>query len=310
MEQAFKRTEVSIISPLRYPGSKKRLASYIGEVIKANQLQKIHLVEPFAGGASVSLQLLNDGIVDRVSLIEKDALVASFWQLVFSEVEDDIDWLIEQVESIPVTLEKWIYFKQSPNLSQREKALACLFLNRTSFSGILAPTAGPIGGKKQESAYKIDCRFPRQTLVNRIKKAALLRPKVNVVLNDDWQKGIKALLQTRVEEANWLFYFDPPFFHKAQNLYTHYFTTEDHLQLRDFVTSKLQENWILSYDYCQEVLDLYGQADQAHVELLYSANGTGGMRVAKEAILTNLPKLVDENRLWRTTQEWKAKNAI
>lgn len=54
------RRQASIISPLRYPGAKRRLSGYIAETLKLNSLRPKLLVEPFAGGLSVALQLLND----------------------------------------------------------------------------------------------------------------------------------------------------------------------------------------------------------------------------------------------------------
>ncbi|HEX8231002.1 MAG TPA: effector-associated domain EAD1-containing protein [Chloroflexia bacterium] len=57
---AVDREEVSIVSPLRYPGSKRRLAGYIEATLRINNLRPALFVEPFAGGASVALQLLTD----------------------------------------------------------------------------------------------------------------------------------------------------------------------------------------------------------------------------------------------------------
>jgi len=69
----------TITSPLRYPGSKRRLAKYIDKMIHANDLKPDLFVEVFAGGASLSLQLLESETVQQVGLIEKDPLVAAFW---------------------------------------------------------------------------------------------------------------------------------------------------------------------------------------------------------------------------------------
>ena len=68
--EPLRRSEASILSPLRYPGAKRRLCGFISEALKLNGLKPRLLVEPFAGGASVSLQLLNDGIVENVALAE------------------------------------------------------------------------------------------------------------------------------------------------------------------------------------------------------------------------------------------------
>src|SRR5438034_1229838 len=140
---------VPILSPLRYPGAKRRLGGYIVEALHLNGLRPRLLVEPFAGGANVALQLLAYSAVDKVVLGERDALLASFWRTVFF----DADWLIEQVQTIPVTVHQWERFRKAPGDTDRDRALACLFLNRTSFSGILADNAGPIGGRHQRSIY-------------------------------------------------------------------------------------------------------------------------------------------------------------
>lgn len=290
----------SIISPLRYPGSKRRLAKYIGEMLEANALEPELFVECFAGGASVSLQLLNDGRVQQIGLIEKDPLVASFWQVVFSE--DDVEWLIAQIREIEITVEKWREFKGSVPDDQRMRALVCLFLNRTSFSGILAPSAGPLGGPAQASTYHIDCRFPRETLVARIEQAHALRDKVAFVWQVDWADGLQRIACEQKEEKlplDVLFYFDPPFFNKAERLYTFYFANGDHTRLRDTIVS-LTQHWILSYDYCPQVEELYEDNDATHIEMLYSAAQNNGQYEAKEVLLTNLPILPRNRKLWRT----------
>src|SRR5262245_43893884 len=141
------RTEATIMSPLRYPGGKRRLAAFIAEILRLNGLRPKLFVEPFAGGASVALQLLNDGHVEAIALGEKDPLVASFWRIVFH----DHKWLIQRIKRMKPTLPTWDYYKDGEFHNDHERALACLYLNRTSFSGILAPGAGPIGGRLQES---------------------------------------------------------------------------------------------------------------------------------------------------------------
>ena len=88
-----------------------------------NSLHPRVFVEPFAGGASVSLQLLNDGVVGAIVLGERDPLLASLWKVIF----DDSDWLIDQLESIDVTVANWRYFRETSFHSSRDRALACIF---------------------------------------------------------------------------------------------------------------------------------------------------------------------------------------
>jgi len=79
MSQPLTRRGVTILSPLRYPGAKRRLSGYLAEVLRLNGLKPKLFVEPFAGGASVSLELLNKGLVEAIALGERDPLVADFW---------------------------------------------------------------------------------------------------------------------------------------------------------------------------------------------------------------------------------------
>lgn len=145
----------------------------------------------------------------------------------------DTDWLVEQVERVPVTLERWHYFRSSRPRSNRDRALACLFLNRTSFSGILSPTAGPIGGQKQESEYRIDCRFPVTTLVERIRQAAALADRVRFVEQGDRQATIEKVNALGHGRDEVFYYLDPPFYKKSDRLYAHGFGVEDHVRLHD-----------------------------------------------------------------------------
>jgi DNA adenine methylase len=53
--------------------------------------------------------------------------------------------------------------------------IAGLFFNRTNFSGIIG--AGPIGGQKQASAYKIDCHFNRAPLARQVARSPRVRDR-------------------------------------------------------------------------------------------------------------------------------------
>lgn len=290
------------LSPLRYPGSKRRLMNYVERALGANNFRPRLYVEPFVGGGNVALYLLQRKMVEKVILIDLDPWIASFWQTVF----DDSEWLIEQIERVPVTLETWHTIKHSNPTTRREQAWACLFLNRTSFSGILRPEVGPLGGKLQASPYKIDCRFPRQTLIERIRKIATFREHIYAVWNLSWEKGLELLRSEqktgKLPSGGVFFYLDPPFFEKADALYRYYFTEEDHRRLRDALLN-LGDKWLLSYDSAEQVELLYGEAialnangtKQSHVELLYSLSSLRERKRGKEIILSNLDTLPELN---------------
>ena len=263
-----------------------------------NNLRPALYVESFVGGGSVALQLLQGDLVEKAILMDLDPWVASFWETVFF----DSEWLIEQISAAQVTFENWQAIKQSNPQTTREQAWVCFFLNRTSFSGILERKAGPLGGKEQASEYKIDCRFPRDTLIDRVQRIALFKDKILGVWCTSWEQGI-ARIRTEQEAGklptdNLLFYFDPPFFEKADALYRFYFTSDDHAKLRDALLI-LTDKWILSYDSADQVEALYGPAIQLKtngtkkhdVELLYSVSVMQERKKGKEVILSNLERL-------------------
>ncbi len=300
----LQRNEVSILSPLRYPGSKRRLAAYVGRSLELNRLHPDIFIEPFAGGASVALQLLNDGQVRTIGLADADPLVAAFWQTVFF----DADWLVDQVSTTDISLERWDQLKRQRHTDRRTRALACLFLNRTSFSGILARSAGPIGGRKQTSVYELACRFPRATLIRRIRQAERLRKKVQFVWNLPWRTTmgrVRQMTNSGTMPQSAFYYFDPPFIHKAPRLYNVWFAPEEHCAFRNYVV-RLADPWIVSYDAAPEALELYaGQSEtDAHVEVLYTGSGPSRRRMY-ETIVSNLTLLPAETRLWRRTDEWQ-----
>jgi DNA adenine methylase len=294
----------SILSPLRYPGAKRRLAPFISELLRVNDCRPALLIEPFAGGASVALQLLNDRVVDSIGIADRDPLIASFWKTAFFETE----WLVEAVKTVSVSVTEWQRRHDSPHRgSVRDQALTCLFLNRTSFSGLLAPGAGPIGGKKQLSRWKIGCRFPRQRLAHRLRQVGALRDDVAFVWNLSWGATLSrvANMNRRRRLARpALFYLDPPFFEKADRLYRFYFNDSDHERLRDAVMG-LRQEWVLSYDSYRRARRLYApdQTSAARLHHIYSTSGAGGVWKSDEVLLTSLAKFPAVRRLWRSNQE-------
>ena len=295
------------LSPLRYPGSKRRLAGYVSDALELNNLRPKLYVEPFVGGANVALHLLMDDFVEQVILVDLDPLVGYFWEAVFF----DTDWLVNQIESIEISIERWYAFKAHEPKTKRDYALSCLFFNRTNFSGILRKEVGPLGGREQKSQYKIDCRFPRDTLIRRIERIAEHREKIAGIWTCSWSDSIERIRKKQLSGAlpskEIFFYFDPPFFNKAGKLYRYYFVDNDHKKLRDFLLD-FQDHWILSYDFADQVEALYGEAiknnkngaSKRDVELIYSTGILPGRKPTKEVIISNLNELPSKTRFWNT----------
>lgn len=291
----------AVISPLRYPGGKRRLVPYIAEALRVNNLQPDLFVEPFAGGASVALELAATGVVRQVGLADLDPWIASFWQTVF----EDCDWLCRRIESITVDLDLWDRLKRTRAKGRRWQALACLVLNRTSFNGALHPRAGPIGGRAQAGPYDLACRFPRERLIKRLRACERLAAAGRIA----WVRCAPALdvirdarLQSQREGLQLFTYLDPPFWAKSRDLYRYSFVDFEHEELAQALRW-LREPWLLSYDVSPGIQELYARHDvrRANVELLYTAT----QRTAyEELVITNLAGLPADTRLWRTQDEW------
>lgn len=270
-------------SILRYPGSKARFCDFIKKTIALNTGKPRLFVEPFCGGASVSIALLEDGVVDHVAINDVDPLIAGLWSVVFSK---DAAWLAQKVLTMPLTLDEWRAQKALAPKTTREAALKCLFLNRTSFNGIIHQS-GPLGGWGQTN-ITLDVRFNRERLATRIRELSKLSDKVTV-RNENW----RAFCHRYSRNPTAVFYLDPPYYHKAEQLYGHIFVESTHEELRDYL-QKMTRPWLLSYDDAQEVRDLYkGVSTNARViDTTYSTHPLGGRSfVGRELLFTNMKKL-------------------
>lgn len=94
---------MKVLSPLRYPGGKAKIADFIKQVVKDNDLLDGVYVEPYAGGAAVALSLLMDEYVSRIIINDKDRSIYAFWHSVLY----DTDRLCKLIEETPVTMETW-----------------------------------------------------------------------------------------------------------------------------------------------------------------------------------------------------------
>jgi DNA adenine methylase len=276
-------------SPLRYPGGKARFSDFIAKSI-ANSGENLKvLVEPFCGGAGASIGLLELGKVPAISLNDSDFLVSSFWQVVFGKsrpTNHDINWLIRKVESTPATIRLWKEIKVWNPRTVREAAWKCLFLNRTSFNGILHK-AGPVGGWEQKKRT-LDARFNREKIVQRLCELYDFRDQVRSVTNTDWKQTCESY--SRVPGS--YLYLDPPYYHKAEQLYGHLFSDNDHVNMRNYL-AELDVPWMLSYDDASEVRTLYQDmpgVDGRVIDQTYSAHPVGGASfVGRELFYSNKP---------------------
>lgn len=251
-------------TPLRYPGGKAKFAPFVKDLMEVNNLSGDYL-EPFAGGAGVALDLLYSGYCKNIHINDFDSAVYNFWKAITTNTEE----FLRVLNQTPITIEEWYRQKtilDNPmNHSDIEHGFAAFFLNRTNRSGILK--GGVIGGKNQDGNYKLDARFHKENLSKRIEKIGDFSDRIKVYNLDalDLLNKVDTMLPN-----DSLIYLDPPYYVKGQGLYRNFYTHEDHVQIRKALDN-VKTKWIVSYDNCNEIKDIYLGYRQEDYELNYSA---------------------------------------
>lgn len=251
-------------SPLRYPGGKASLSSFLFDLIDYNHIINCTYVEPFAGGAGAALTLLFLEKVDQIIINDLDKSIYAFWKATLNYTER----FIEKIRNIDVTIEEWHKQKRiyGDNYSSEfDRGFATFFLNRTNRSGIIE--GGPIGGMKQKGKWKIDARFNKENLIERIKRVALYRSRIKI-LNID---GIELMKQV-YNMPNILIYVDPPYYEKGSSLYLNHYHESNHIELANFLNNHQEFNWLLTYDNVPEIMALYPERTKFEFDLYYHIN--------------------------------------
>ena len=261
----------NIASPLRYPGGKSGLASFLGQVIKDNKMRDPVYAEPYAGGAGAALSLLFSEKVSRIVLNDRDRCIFSVWRAILNQTAQFLDLL----ESTAVTVEEWrrqrdIY--ENPHRhGQLRLGFATFFLNRCNRSGIIV-TGGPIGGHDQQGRWKIDARFNRTTLRDRIERIEMYRERIEVYNLDALDFLRRVVRPITVCKRNpCLVFLDPPYYAKGPELYLNAYNHADHALLARFLKRTRFFNWILTYDNVPQIRELYDNLDPQEFALSYSA---------------------------------------
>lgn len=268
-------------SPLRYPGGKSKLTAYVLETLKLNGLEGGVYVEPFAGGSAISWYLLLEGHVSKVYINDLDDSIYAFWFSVLNLTDE----LCELIENTDVTMDEWFNQKEIQKQGMEAGVLALgfctLFLNRTNHSGVIK--GGVIGGKAQSGKYKLDCRYPKDSIISKIKAIAARSADINLTNLDAVE-----FLQTVVPQidSKSLINLDPPYYVKGKGLYQNFFVHDDHCRLFDEIKN-IKQPWIVTYDDTVQIRDIYQEFNPSSFDLTYTAQVKGK---GKEVII-HQPKI-------------------
>lgn len=269
-------------NPLRYPGAKSKLYDYLKNLIENEHLENYTFIEPYGGSAALTFLLLQNNIIQNAKINERDPLIYSFWYSVLHRTNE----LIQRIQAEPITIDNWHFYSKFKNADFCKNqdvvdiGFAGLFLNRTSFSGILK--GGPLGGHGQTSAYSIDCRFNKSSIIESIRYYSSFANNIELH-NMDAIEFMKQ--ETRYRRNLQVFmYIDPPYYEKGKSLYRYYYSDFDHQSLANFIRNKTFP-WLISYDAAPYIEKLYKKSNKVALYLDYSAKTS---KKGAELLISNL----------------------
>lgn len=270
-------------SPLRYPGGKGKLEPFMELLIKQTGHFGGTYVEPFAGGAGIALELLEKEIVNEIVINDLDKGIYSFWRAILTETNRFID----DIRNVELTVNEWNRQRQVIDDCRRysyELGFATFYMNRTNRSGIIK--GGVIGGVEQAGTWKMNARFNREGLIERIAKIAEKKSRIHLY-NKDVSSFVLNYLPRYQQNA--FVYFDPPYFEKGKQLYLNFFSYNDHVRIERMIDNHVNCDWVITYDDVQEIADIYQNHILRRIDLNYSA---AVKRKASEIIVFRHPDMI------------------
>jgi DNA adenine methylase len=230
-------------SPFRYPGGKTWLVPRVRQWLGGTPPSEF--IEPFAGGAIISLTVAAEKLAPHVTIVEKDEQVAAVWKTIIEN--NQVEWLAERIAAFSLTPESLRECLATKPRSIREKAFQTILKNRTYHGGILAAGSAPL--KYGENGRGIKSRWYAATLKKRILEIAPLRPRLRFIEGD----GIEAI-RKRAKQKDVAFFIDPPYTaagkKAGRRLYTH--SQLDHRELFK-VVARVAGDFLMTYDNTDEV---------------------------------------------------------
>jgi DNA adenine methylase len=240
----------------RYVGGKTRLARPILERLDANHV--VAYREPFFGGGSIGLRMMMTTSSPNCWINDLDPTIHALWQAVAHyacELKQAIREFIPSVAEFKRI--KSDFLSGAPISASRIVHVARdkLALQAMSFGGLGVMLFSPVA--------VIGSHWLPESLCRRID---LISPHLARARVTDLD-----FASMLADDSGASLYLDPPYYHAGPDLYQHAFTAADHLRLRDLLRHT-GHDWVLSYDDCPQIRDLYSFANIEEVEVTYSVS--------------------------------------
>jgi len=231
------------LSPFRYPGGKNWFVDTARKWLKNQQRRPAVLVEPFAGGAGISLAAVNEDLVNEAAFAEIDTDVGATWRTILN---GEAQWLADTITSFRLTRKNVEHVLTTKPTSRGNRAFQCLLRNRTARGGVITRGAGLI--RKGEDGHGLKSRWYPKTIAHRINTISALKQRLKFTQSD----GFK-LIQKFLHRKTVTFFVDPPYTTAARRLYGRW--KIDHERLFKLL-SRAKGSVLMTYDDTEEIRNL------------------------------------------------------
>ena len=253
---------MATLTPYRYPGAKNKLLPVLREYLDPLVMEHNSFIDVFVGGGSVLLDVAQRYPTAKLYANDKDQWIFHFWNIVSGADINQFQELLQLIDQKP-TLELFYKLRETLTADPVESAYRAIFFNRTTFSGIAS--SGPIGGKDQKSKYTVDCRYNSKKLKEKIQACRKLLVGRTIVT------GLDVADYTDLWNTDIPAYLDPPYYDKGDALYIQKMDAFQHEKLAALI--QYRDNWVLSYDDCLEIRNLYNNSKIVDLAARYCING-------------------------------------
>lgn len=254
--------KIKNVSPLRYPGGKSRACKHLDTILnKYFNIKNINtVISPFFGGGSFEFYLQNKY---DMSIMANDKFkpLAIFWKCC-KEKKEKLCNNLNRIDH--VTNEIFDTFRKSimTETNMLKQSIYYFVINRCSFSGSTLS-----GGFSQESSEK---RFTKSS----IKRLENLNLDKFEISNHDFERYVNNCKM--IGNDNTIMFLDPPYYlGKKSKLYGNCGDLHeifDHERLHNLLITK--KNWIMTYNDCEYIRNLYSNYTIIELSWKYRMNKT------------------------------------
>ena len=242
-------------SPLRYPGGKTRACKTLDEIINEKGFDKSVVISPFFGGGSFEFFLCNK-YGSKLIVNDKFKPLISFWKSVQTrkvELCSELRKLLNVVSKSIFSTMRDTIMEDTDDFIQGYKYFV---INRCSFSG-----ATLSGGFSTESSKK---RFTESS-IKRTEDLNLNDVEFHNLDFETFLKGKKGLI-----------FLDPPYYlNEKSKLYGKNGDMHENFNHEKlFQVLKKRKNWIMTYNNCDYIRDLYKNYEIREVKWSYGMNAS------------------------------------